>query len=173
MTPFSSPMPASLIDISAIDFAYRDALVLKNVTLRVEAGTTLGLIGPNGGGKTTLIRLLLGLLRPTRGTISVAGMDATDAVQRGDVIGYLPQNPSLPDSRLPISARQVARLGLVGKTGLLRSYAKGDLDFVDELLAMLGITDLADAPVGTLSGGQLQRVLIARALAARPKILLL
>ena len=60
-----------IVDISELDFAYRDALVLKNVSLRVEAGTTLGLIGPNGGGKTTLIRLLLGLLEPTRGSVRV------------------------------------------------------------------------------------------------------
>ena len=74
----------AIIDIRELDFAYRDALVLKNISLRVEAGTTLGLIGPNGGGKTTLIRLLLGLLEPTRGTIRLAGgLDPREAVRRG------------------------------------------------------------------------------------------
>src|SRR5215470_18000217 len=120
-------MSPSIIEISELDFAYRDALVLKNVTLRVDAGTTLGLIGPNGGGKTTLIRLLLGLVEPTGGTIRVDGMTARDAVRLGNIVGYLPQNPALPDSRFPISARQVARLGLVGKTGMLRSYPRDDL----------------------------------------------
>ena len=163
----------SLIDIDNLDFAYRDALVLKGVSLRVDPGTTLGLIGPNGGGKTTLIRLLLGLLEPTRGTIAVAGEPPRRAIRRGDVIGYLPQSPKLPDAKFPINVRQVARLGLVGKTGFLRSPARQDLAFVDELLEMLGIAGLADAPVGALSGGQLQRTLIARALAPRPKILLL
>ena len=164
---------SDIIDISNVDFAYRDALVLKQVSLRVEGGTTLGLIGPNGGGKTTLIRLLLGLLAPTRGTMRIAGLAPRAAVARGDVIGYLPQNPAPPDARFPISVRQVARLGLVGKTGMLRGYRREDLAFVDELLAMTGVADLADAPIGSLSGGQLQRVLIARALAARPKVLLL
>jgi zinc transport system ATP-binding protein len=164
---------SAIIDISALDFAYRDALVLKDVSLRVEAGTTLGLIGPNGGGKTTLIRLLLGLLAPTRGSIRVDGMTPRQAVLRGDAIGYLPQNPTLPDARFPISVRQVARLGLVGKTGMLHVYRRDDLNFVDELLKMVGIADLAKTPIGTLSGGQLQRLLIARALVARPKILLL
>ena len=162
-----------MIDISALDFAYRETLVLKEVSLRVEAGTTLGLIGPNGGGKTTLVRLLLGLLEPTRGTIAVGGMSAKKAIRRGDVVGYLPQNPAVPDPRFPLSASQVARLGLVGKTGVLRSLRRDDIAFVDEMLKMLGVAGLADAPVGSLSGGQLQRVLIARALAARPKILLL
>lgn len=166
-------MSEDIIDISQLDFAYRDALVLKQVSLRVQAGTTLGLIGPNGGGKTTLIRLLLGLLEPTRGGIRITGLPPRDAVARGDIIGYLPQNPALPDSRFPINVRQVARLGLVGKTGMLRGYRRDDLKFVDELLEMLGIAGLADAPIGALSGGQLQRVLIARALAARPKVLLL
>jgi zinc transport system ATP-binding protein len=163
---------SDIINISILDFAYGDALVLKDVSLRVEAGTTLGLIGPNGGGKTTLIRLLLGLLEPTRGSISVAGIAPRDAVSRGNLIGYLPQNPARPEN-LPISVRQAARLGLVGKTGFLRSYARDDLKFVDDLLARLGIADLAEKPLADLSGGQLQRVLIARALAARPKVLLL
>jgi zinc transport system ATP-binding protein len=166
-------MSTSIIDIAELDFAYGEALVLKNVSLRVDAGTTLGLIGPNGGGKTTLIRLLLGLSEPTSGSIHVDGIPPRDAVRRGNILGYLPQKATLADARFPISARQVARLGLVGKTGMLQSYRRDDLNFVDELLGMVGITELADAPVGTLSGGQLQRVLIARALAARPKILLL
>src|SRR3954466_7309846 len=163
----------SLIEITDLDFSFGSQPVLKDVSLRVEAGTTLGLIGPNGGGKTTLIRLLLGLLAPTRGTIRVAGLTPRDAVRRGDIIGYLPQNPAAPEARFPLNVRQVARLGLVGKTGMLRGYRAGDLRFVEELLAMVGIADLAQTPVSALSGGQMQRVLIARALAAEPKILLL
>src|SRR3982751_3711769 len=118
-----NPMP-DLIEISRLDFAYgRGAQpVLKDVSLRVEAGTTLGLIGPNGGGKTTLIRLLLGLLAPTRGTIRVAGLTPREAVRRGDITGSLPQNPAAPEARFPLNVRQVARLGLVGKTGMLRGY---------------------------------------------------
>ena len=172
-TTSSSHNGDAIIDIRDVDFAYRDALVLKDVTLRADPGTMLGLIGPNGGGKTTLIRLLLGLIEPTRGQIRIAGLSPRDAVRRGDVIGYLPQNPASPESRFPINVRQVARLGLVGKTGMLRSYARDDLKFVDELLGMVGIADFADAPLANLSGGQFQRVLIARALAPRPKILLL
>src|SRR5262249_37638503 len=149
--------------ISQLDFAYGESLVLKDVSLHVEAGTTLGLIGPNGGGKTTLIRLLLGLLEPTRGGVRVDGFEPGEAVRRGNVIGYLPQNPARPEN-LPISVRQAARLGLVGKTGFLRGYARDDVRFVDELLSRLGISDLAEAPLAELSGGQLQRVLIARAL---------
>jgi zinc transport system ATP-binding protein len=155
-----------------LDFAFGDALVLKHVSLDIDAGTTVGLIGPNGGGKTTLIRLLLGLLEPTRGEVRIAGLAPRDAVRRGDVIGYLPQSPRVP-SRLPLSVRQVVRLGLAGKTGMLRSHATDDLAFAEELMQLVGLDGLADAPVATLSGGQLQRVLIARALAPRPKLLLL
>jgi zinc transport system ATP-binding protein len=172
MAQWLNPM-ISLIDIDNLDFAYRETLVLKGVSLRIEKGTTLGLIGPNGGGKTTLIRLLLGLLEPTRGAITIAGESPRRAIRRGDVIGYLPQNPAIPDSRFPISVRQLARLGLVGKTGFFRSPAPVELQFADSLLAMLGIEGLSEAPIGTLSGGQLQRALIARALAPKPKILLL
>ena len=161
-----------LIEIENLDFAYRDTLVLKRVSLQVLPGTTLGLIGPNGGGKTTLIRLLLGMLQPTRGRIAVGGLPPVKAVRRGDVIGYLPQTPRLAD-RFPISVRQLVNLGLAGKAGLLRSYSSDDLHFVDSLMNTIGIRDLADTAIGELSGGQLQLALIARALAPRPKLLLL
>jgi zinc transport system ATP-binding protein len=165
-------MPDPILDIRDLDFAYRETLVLKHITLAIERGAIVGLIGPNGGGKTTLIRLLLGLLEPTRGAITVQGLSPRKAVRRGDVIGYLPQNPASPGS-FPLSVRQLVRLGLVGKTGMLHAYQKQDLAFVDSLIEMVGITDLAETAVGDLSGGQLQRALIARALAPRPRVLLL
>jgi zinc transport system ATP-binding protein len=161
-----------LVHIQHLDFAYHDQLVLKHIDLDIERSAMLGLIGPNGGGKTTLIKLLLGLLEPTRGGITIDGLSPRQAVRRGDIVGYLPQNPRVPEN-FPITVRQLARLGLAGKTGILRSTARQDLAFVDELLARVGMAELADEPVGKLSGGQLQRVLFARALAPRPRLLLL
>jgi zinc transport system ATP-binding protein len=165
---------ADLVEISNLDFAYGAGVqpVLKGVDLRIESGTTMGLIGPNGGGKTTLIRLLLGLLEPTAGSIRIGGLTPRQAIRRGDVVGYLPQSPQ-PAPSFPLSARQIVRLGLAGKTGMLRPYARDDLAFADQLLDRVGVADVADKPVASLSGGQLQRVYIARALAPRPKLLLL
>jgi zinc transport system ATP-binding protein len=165
-------MNDSIVDIEHLEFAYGNTLALRHIDLRIQRGSTLGVIGPNGAGKSTLIKLLLGLLEPTRGRILVDTMPPRRAVARGDVIGYLPQNPASPGN-FPISVRQLVRLGLAGKTGMLQSYARADLEFVEELIHRVGIDDLANAPVGSLSGGQLQRTLIARALAPRPKLLLL
>jgi zinc transport system ATP-binding protein len=165
-------VPDPIIEISSVDFAYGQRLVLKHVIMSVAPGTTVGIIGPNGGGKTTLIKLLLGLLRPTRGEINVAGMPAAAAVRQGDIIGYLPQNPSAP-AGFPLSVRQFVLLGLTGKIGFLAKESPDDLRHVDWLLEKLGITELAEASIGSLSGGELQRAYIARALAARPHLLLL
>ncbi len=162
----------AIVDIANLDFAYGQQLVLKHITLPVERGSTLGVVGPNGGGKTTLIRLLLGSHQPTRGTITIDGLTPRAAIRRGDVVGYLPQGYGLSRD-FPITVRQLVRLGLAGKTGMLKSHRKEDLDFVEWLLQRVGMVDLADRPIGSLSGGQRQRTLIARALAPRPKILLL
>jgi len=160
------------VEIQHLDFAFSSDPVLQGIDLSIDRGTTLGLVGPNGGGKTTLIRLLLGMLRPDRGTIRIGGMTPAQAVRRGNVIGYLPQHLQAPTG-LPLTVRQVARLGLAGKTGMFRAVAADDLTFADSLLERVGVADLADKPVSTLSGGQLQRVYIARALAPRPMLLLL
>ncbi|CAN5387807.1 metal ABC transporter ATP-binding protein [soil metagenome] len=164
-------MPA-LISLSKLDFAYSRALVLKGLDLTVEAGSTMGVIGPNGGGKTTLVKLLTGRLQPTRGSILIDGLRPLDAVRRGDRIGYLPQNPQV-DVTFPINVRQTITLGLAGKTGMLRGYSAADRAYADSLMDRIGIAELADTPIGELSGGQLQRVLIARALVAKPKLLIL
>jgi zinc transport system ATP-binding protein len=161
-----------VIEISNVDFAYGQRLVLKHISLSISRGATVGVIGPNGGGKTTLIKLLLGLLRPTRGTVAVAGMSAAEAVRQGDVLGYLPQNPKMP-AGFPINVGQFVRLGLAGKIGILGTESKSDLEHVDWLLGKVGIRELEELPIGSLSGGELQRAYIARALAARPHVLLL
>ena len=152
----------SILKIDQLDFAYRDRLILKHVHLDVPPGARFCLTGPNGGGKTTLLKLILGLFPPTRGSIKIDGFSPQQAVATGSTIGYLPQHIAVNHS-FPISARQTVLLGLVGKTGMLRSFATADIAFADELLKMLEIHDLADAPIGELSGGQQQRVLIARA----------
>lgn len=163
---------ASIADIVNLDFAYGPQLVLKHINLPIEQGSLLGVIGPNGGGKTTLIRLLLGQHEPTRGSIRIDGLTPRQAVAQGDRIGYLPQAYALPRD-FPITVRQVVRLGLAGKTGMLRNHAPDDLRFVEWLIERVGLADLADRPAGEISGGQQQRTLIARALAPRPKLLLL
>jgi zinc transport system ATP-binding protein len=162
----------TIVEISNLDFSYGNTPALKQISFQIERGTTVGLIGPNGGGKTTLVKMLIGLLEPTAGSIVIDGTPPRKAVSRGDVIGYLPQNSARPD-RFPINVRQTVQLGLAGKTGLLKSYTKDDLQFVESLLEQTDVADLANRPIGQLSGGQLQRVFIARALAPRPKILLL
>ena len=163
---------SAIIQIQNLTFGYGDSPALRHINLMVEPETTLGLIGPNGGGKTTLMRLMLGQLRAQEGRIEIAGFSPGQAVRKGDVLGYLPQKAQFSPN-LPLTVRQAVRLGLAGKTGLMRSYDKSDVAFVEQLLERLGLSDMADGPVGALSGGQAQRAFIARALAPRPRILLM
>jgi zinc transport system ATP-binding protein len=147
-------------------------LALADVTLHIEQGSSLGIIGPNGAGKTTLLKIMLGLLDGYTGGVHVLGLSPRAACRRGDLIGYVPQRHNV-EWRFPLTVRQVVRMGLVGKTGLFRRYAQDDLDYVESLLQRVGIGELADRPIGDLSGGQQQRCFMARALAPRPKVLIL
>ena len=161
-----------ILDIRDVSFAYRrDRPALEGLTLSVPRGTTLGVIGPNGAGKTTLLKLILGLLEPTKGTIRIDGQPPRRATRAG-IVGYLPQNASVAPG-VPIDARQLVTLGLAGRLGFLQSPARDELVFVDELLDRVGLAKHAHLPINALSGGQLQRALIARAVVSRPKLLLL
>jgi zinc transport system ATP-binding protein len=146
--------------------------VLSDVTLHIETGCNLGIVGPNGGGKTTLLKVILGLLEGYSGSVRVMGLSPREVCRRGDLVGYVPQRHDF-ESRFPVNVRQVVRMGLVGKAGLLRRYAAEDIERVEALMAHVGVADLARRPIGDLSGGQQQRVFIARALAAGPKLLLM
>ena len=143
--------------------------VLEDVDLTVEARDYLALLGPNGSGKTTLLLVALGLLAPERGRVRVFGRPPHAA--RG-LVGYVPQRPGF-DLDFPIRVRDVVLQGRLSQRGFLRRYTRDDRDAVARQLARLEIGDLAERPVGELSGGQLQRVLIARALVSDPQLLLL
>jgi zinc transport system ATP-binding protein len=160
----------SLIEIKDVDFAYDRELVLKNINLSVEAGEFLGIIGPNASGKSTLVKLILGLLEPDTGTIRVLDMPVTSARKQ---IGYVPQYPTFSRRDFPINVRDTVMLGRLGLSHWFSAYSAVDRQICQEALRAVEIEDIASRPIGTLSGGQLQRVLIARALVSEPEILIL
>ncbi len=181
MTPHSHVDPVSdlglhkgkdAVCVSDVSFSYDGRPALEHVTLHVRQGAILGIIGPNGGGKSTLLKLILGTLSPDKGTISIEGMNPKTACARGDVVGYVPQRHTL-DWTFPITVRQVVELGLYGKKGLFGRYSRADRAKVQETLEAVGMGKLAGQPIGGLSGGQQQRVFIARALVSTPRILFL
>lgn len=159
-----------LLELRDVDFAYSGQPVLQGVNLEVRNREPLSIVGPNGGGKTTLLRLLLGLLRPQRGTVRVLGEDPRRARRR---IGYMPQHLQY-DAQFPISVLEVVlmgRLGTGGGRGLY--YSRQDREIASRMLAQVGLGGLEQRRFSGLSGGQRQRVLIARALACEPELLLM
>ncbi len=156
------------IDISNLCFGYEEHEVLHNINLAIPERDFSIIVGPNGGGKTTLLRLILGLLTPRYGTIRLFGQ--TPAAMR-PAIGYVPQSLAY-DARFPVSVLEVALMGRVERH-LIGGYRKEDRAAAREALAQVGLADEAARPYADLSGGQRQRVLIAQALASKPRLLLL
>jgi zinc transport system ATP-binding protein len=148
---------------------YGDNTVLQEVNLKVYEKDFLGVIGPNGGGKTTLLKVIMGLVQPMRGTATVFDKEPGRSWQR---IGYVPQQIML-DRNFPISVRDTVLMGRLGHKTIFKSYGKDDLEAAEEALMAVEMCDYSGRQIGKLSGGQLQRVLIARALASKPDLLLL
>lgn len=167
-------MPDFAIEFSAVSFTYpgAEASALENVSLRVGVGERLGILGPNGGGKSTLLKLLLGLLPLQSGRITLLGTLTPAQARKSGVIGYVPQRLEA-ELGFPLSARQVVTLGATWRLPAWRPVPADTRRHIDRLIALVGAQGFADVPIGTLSGGQVQRVLIARALAASPRILAL
>lgn len=156
------------ITFDNVSFAYEDTPAVENVSFQIKLREFVCLVGPNGGGKTTLLKLMLGLLKPDTGSINVLGSRPEDARPR---IGYLSQTLQF-DPLFPISALDVVLLGcLNGKKW--RPFSSADKKRALSLLDEVGLAHAADRPFAALSGGMRQRVLLARALAADPEILLL
>lgn len=144
--------------------------ILYNIDLDIEEGVFLGIVGPNGSGKTTLLRVIIGLIKPSRGGVLVFGEEPQRLIKKG-IFGYLPQHQNI-DTDFPITALDVVMMGLK-RRGILRKYSRDDMERAREMLSIMGMEGFEDYPFGSLSGGQQQRVSIARALAGRPKILIL
>jgi len=163
------PISSIMINIVNMDAGYDNEPVLENINFTVYEGDFIGLIGPNGGGKTTLIKVLLGLLKPSRGSVTIKGLP----VEIGrKYLGYVPQVVEF-DRQFPINVWDVVQLGRLGKRGLLKRYDKNDNLVVESALKNVEMLDYYKKPVGDLSGGQRQRVYIARALASEPEVLIL
>ena len=158
-----------VVSVQHVYAGYEGEDVLEDINLSVRQGDFVGLMGPNGGGKTTLLKVLLGLIEPTRGTVRLLGRSVQKARH---LIGYVPQLVEF-DREFPISARDVVRMGRLAHRTLFRHYTAEDDSIVDEALASVEMLDLRDRAIGELSGGQRQRIYIARALAGKPEVLLL
>jgi len=172
MTP-----PRTVIEVRDLTFSYGAAPVLEAVSLQITDGEFLGIVGPNAGGKSTLLKLMLGLLEPQSGQVLVLGSRPSEARRQ---LGYVPQYPSFSRD-FPITVEQAVLLGRIGygtRSGWLGAltpggYTRADRRAVHDALTEVEADDLANRQIGSLSGGQLQRVLLARALVAEPEILIL
>jgi zinc transport system ATP-binding protein len=160
------------VALEGVDFAYRPGQpVLAGVDLAVEPGELVAIAGPNGGGKTTLVRLILGLERPTAGTVMLFGDPAHRSPQRAG-LGYLAQRSQLGVDA-PATVREVVAAGRLASGSLLGPLRRRDRSAVADAIDRVGLGAVADRPLTTLSGGQQQRAFIAKALAGEPTLLVL
>jgi zinc transport system ATP-binding protein len=158
-----------MIEVENLNFSYESTPILQNINVSVAEGEFIGIFGPNGGGKTTFLKLLMGFLKPLSGSIKIHNHSPKTFRKK---IGYVPQVSSM-DKQFPISSLELVLMGCLSQGswwGGLPAHAKQK---ALHALELVGLSDKSDAAFGTLSGGQAQRVLIARALATEPELLIL
>jgi len=164
-----------IVKLSEVDTIYEGEHLpaIKNISLEVEQGELISIVGPNGSGKTTLLETINGLLKASRGKVIVFDQDMgrhPTGIRKD--IGYVPQD-FISDPSAPFLVQDVVLMGRYGKIGLLRSPGREDLKLAREAMKLLGVEEFAHRPIGKLSGGEQQKVMIARAIAQDPKLLLL
>lgn len=166
--PATHEAGAPTLQLEHIYVRYNGTLALEDVSVQVQQGEQVAVVGPNGAGKSTLFNVIVGTVKPNRGSVHIYGSGPSDHI----CIGYVPQRNKI-DWRFPVTVRDVVMMGRVGKIGLFRWFRQRDRQIVDQALAQVGISNLAERQIGELSGGQQQRVFLARALAQEAELLLL
>lgn len=162
----------NLVELKNISFSYGKDAVLQKINLNIHRGDYLGIIGPNGGGKTTLVRLILGLIKPDSGTVTLFNEDI-NRFRAWPKIGYVPQKATNYDGNFPATVYEVASMGRFGRLGFFRNMRNHDKEAVNRALESVGMSGYRNRIISSLSGGQQQRVFIARALASEPEIIIL
>jgi zinc transport system ATP-binding protein len=162
----------SVVCLKNVSFNRGDKNVLDDITFCIDEGIFLGIIGPNGGGKTTLLKLILGSLPLQAGKIQIFGYSPRELGSKRSLIGYVPQKHEI-DKNFPATALDVVLMGAVAKVGLFRRVPAELKGRAEELLTRVGVGDLSTRLIGRMSGGQQQRTFIARALISQPKLLIL
>jgi zinc transport system ATP-binding protein len=155
-----------ILSVDGLNIEYDGVKILENITFDIDYGDYVGIVGPNGSGKTTLVKILVNIIKTYHGKITY------NNIKKGD-IGYLPQNSFKINKAFPGKVREVVSSGLLGKKKFPRYISTDEWKNVDELLKKLKIENLANKSMGNLSGGEQQRVLLARTLISKPKILFL
>ncbi len=162
-------MSNEIVKLENIWVKYDGVVVLEDVNLTIESTNFFGIIGPNGGGKTTLLKVLLGLVKPSSGIVTVLGENPKISRKR---IGYVPQHGSF-DVNYPINAWEVVMMGRIAKRRIGHRFKEEDKKVAEHSLEVVEMLDFKDRQISKLSGGQQQRIFIARALASNPEMLLL
>lgn len=162
----------NIIELKDINFSYNGEPVLENISVTVGKGEYTGIIGPNGGGKTTLMKIILGLLRPTSGHVTLFGKDI-GVFQDWAKIGYVPQRAAQINIHFPITVAEAVGQGRIARKGMFKKFSQDDESAINKALNISGIKHLEQRLIADLSGGERQRVFIARALASEPELLIL
>ena len=161
-----------ILELQNVDVARSGDLVIENANFTIDKGDYVGLVGPNGGGKTTLILALLNFLPRAKGTIKLFGTNI-DKFQAWQKVAYISQTATSFDSKFPLTVRELVALGRIKKGSIARRYTSEDWQAVDDSINFMGLTQEAHKRIGQLSGGQKQRVFVAKALARNPEIIFL
>ena len=165
-------MPGKIVTTELLSCSYREGRVLEDVSFQVERGDYVGIVGPNGSGKSTLIKALLGLVTINKGSAALFGTPLSD-FRDWHKVGYLPQSLNLVNPVFPATVHETVGLGLLSLKRFPKRLNSADKDKINTILDELGILDLEHKLIGELSGGQLQRVLLARAIVNDPELLVL